>query len=48
MVLVEDASGSNEVEEVEDGSAEEDAPMETYPPPEGVGPGVVLAILLGA
>ena len=48
MVLDEDASGSNEVEGVDDGSAEEDGPMDTYPPPEGVGPGVVLAILLGA
>jgi hypothetical protein len=48
MVLDEDDSGSNELEGLEDGSAEEGGTMETYPPPEGVGPGVVLGALVGA
>jgi hypothetical protein len=48
VVLEGVASGSNELEGLEDGSAEEGGTMETYPPPEGVGPGVVLGALVGA
>jgi hypothetical protein len=49
LVLVLDgvASGSNELEGAEDGSAEEGRTMETSPPLEGVGGGVVLGALVG-
>ena len=47
MVLEGVASGSNELEAVEDGSDEEGGGIVPYPPPEGVGPGVVLGALVG-